>query len=365
MGRTAFSRTASTPHPMADSGARLNVNVAIYLDESYAVPATVMVRSLLDNAMAGDRLHLFILAIGLTDEVKRTMAAGWPRERLDLRWINLDRTLHGHRFSKFDRLSKAAHARLLIDRCLPPDVERVITIDCDGIVLGDVGELWRRPAGGHCLIAVRDPCVPRLGDDSSAPVQRLSSGKDAPYFNSGLMVVDLKAWRGCGITERCLALIERCVGRSDYAEQSFLNAVLRGAWEPLPLRWNCNARHLAIHAHPSLRGRVYPFVEVTQARERPSFIHFLSRRKPWQPTPFHPHRELYHQYLQKTAWAREKEPESSRRRREIAIHRHLFPWSCWRQATILREKLGFPPDRLADLRHLLSEIISPNISPHG
>ena len=79
---------------MADSGARLNVNVAIYLDENYAVPATVMVRSLLDNATAGDRIQLFILAIGLTDKVKRTMEASWPRERLDLRWIDLDLTLH-------------------------------------------------------------------------------------------------------------------------------------------------------------------------------------------------------------------------------------------------------------------------------
>jgi lipopolysaccharide biosynthesis glycosyltransferase len=341
------------------------VNVAVYLDENYAVPATVMVRSLVDNAAVEDRVQLFVLSTGLTEDTKRTMALSWPEGRLDIHWIDLDWTRYERGFAPVNYVSKIAYARLLIDRCLPSDVERVITIDCDGVMLDDIGKLWRLPLGIHSVMAVRDPCVPQLKDDTSEFVQRLADRKDAPYFNSGLMVVDLKKWRQQRLTDRCLEVGERRAGPADFADQSLLNAVLQGEWEPLPLRWNCNIRHLAIHSFPSLRDRVYPFAEVMQVRRRPAFLHFLSAHKPWHATPFDPHREIYRQYLKKTAWMRDEAPEDSRRRCETAIRKKLFPLLCCRQAAGLGKKLGVPPSRLADLIHLLEECAGRSSFLHG
>jgi lipopolysaccharide biosynthesis glycosyltransferase len=335
----------------------MNVNIAIYLDENYAVPATVMVRSLIDNSAAENRIQLFVLSIGLTGDVKRAMASSWPEGGLDVHWIDLDWTRYERGFKQVNYVSKAAYARLLIDRCLPSTVERVITIDCDGVVLDDIGKLWRLPQGTHGVMAVRDPCVPRLQDDASEFVQRLVDGKDTPYFNSGLMVVDLKNWRDLAITDRCLELGERCAGQADYADQSLLNATLQGAWEPLPLRWNCNLRHLAIHTYPSLRDHFYPLAEVMQARRHPAFLHFLSRHKPWHSAPFHPHREIYRQYLKETAWMRDEWPEGSKRQREDTIGRQVFPFLCYRQAASLRKKLGLSPSRFANLIHLFKECV--------
>jgi lipopolysaccharide biosynthesis glycosyltransferase len=336
----------------------LNINVAIYLDRNYAVPAAVMVRSMIENAAPGDFISLFALCVELGDEEKRAMEASWPRERIGVRWIDVDWRLYERGFSPVSYLSKAAYARLLIDRCLPSSVERVITIDCDGAVLGDIGELWRLGPGAHCVRAVRDPCVPRLGDDESPFVRGLAGAAAAPYFNSGLMVVDLKEWRRRGVSDRCLDLGERHAGQALYADQSLLNAALRGAWEPLALRWNCSLRHLAIHAYPSLRDRVYPFSEVVQALERPGFRHFLSGHKPWHATPFHPERDVYRHYLEKTAWGTggDGAPSGRRGRRRAAFVRSRFSLLCYRQAADLRRKLGFQPRPLADLRHLIAAL---------
>jgi lipopolysaccharide biosynthesis glycosyltransferase len=334
----------------------VDIDVVIYLDASYAAPATAMVASLLEHAAPSHRIRLFALVLSLDPAIKRVMEASWPRERLDVRWVDLDWKQYERSFTAVGHLSRAAYARLLIDRCLPPAVERAITLDCDGLMLDDVGELWQRAPSTHAVSAVPDPCLLQLADDRSDFLQSPAAERERPYLNSGLMVVDLKRWRNQRISDRCLELAARHVGRAAVADQSILNAVLRGAWEPLPVRWNCSGRHLAMHAYPSLRDRVYPYAEVREAMERPGFLHFLSRRKPWHATPFHPHRRIYRQYLAKTGW-RDAAPQlsqSPRQRLAAAFQERAFPWRCFREAARLRRSRGIPPRPLADLRHLAS-----------
>jgi lipopolysaccharide biosynthesis glycosyltransferase len=336
----------------------MDVNVAIYTDSNYSVPATVMVRSLLENARAGIRIRLFVLAVEIPEQVKRAMASSWPAQRLEVHWVDVDIRAYENIFAHIGYLSKAAYVRLLLDRCLPPQLERVITLDCDGVMLGDIGELWQREHGAHCIMAVRDPCVSRLRDDLSDFVQALPDDKSSAYFNSGLMVVDLKAWREREISSRCLALAGRNAGRSLYADQSFLNVVLRDAWEPLPLRWNCNLRHLAIHAYPSMRDHVYPYQQVLDALRAPGFCHFLSSHKPWHATAFHPHRDTYRTYLARTAWPAQPSPASATQRLKTLARKNLFPLLCYRQAREAARGQGLVLRRWADFRHLSGRFLT-------
>lgn len=335
--------------------ARADIVVVIYIDQHYTVPATVMIRSLIENSAPRNRFHVFVLGIDLSMDAKRVMTSSWPKDRLDVHFTDLDLAAYDRSFAPVNYLTKAAYARLLIDRCLPPSVERVVTLDCDGVVLADIDELWQRPHRRHAVMAVRDPCVRLLGDDRSRFIPQRST---APYFNSGLMVIDLRRWREERISDRCLALAERHSGEALYADQSILNAVLRGEWDPLPLRWNCNVRHVAIHSYPSLRDQVYPWEEVIEATERPAFVHFLSGRKPWHEVPFHPHREVYRKYLRRTQWC---DPHTRvpplRMHMASLVDEHAFPWRCYRQAERWRRGQRIPGRKVADLRHLLSSFV--------
>jgi lipopolysaccharide biosynthesis glycosyltransferase len=233
------------------------IHIAIYLDEGYAVPATVLVRSMLDNLGPSTAVHLHVLGLGLRDTTKRTMAASWPADRVVVHWVDVDWRHYEGVYLPTGYLSSAAYARLLIDRYLPADVEKVLTIDSDGIVLGDIAELWRLAPRRSCLMAVRDSFVRTLSDDTSEFIQRGCNMPDAPYFNSGLMLIDTRRWRDLGVAQRCFELASRHPGKAVIGDNSLLNAVLAGDWEPLPLRWNCNTRHLAIHSYPSIRGHVH------------------------------------------------------------------------------------------------------------
>lgn len=325
------------------------IHVAIYLDEGYAVPATILVQSMLDNLGSSPPVQLHVLGLGLVDATKHTMAAHWPADRVVVHWVDVDWRDYERVYLPTGYLSAAAYARLLIDRYLPADVDKVLTIDSDGVVLGDVAELWRLAPRRSCLMAVRDSFVRTLGDDASEWIQRDRGTSGAPYFNSGLMLVDRKRWRELGVEQRCFELASRHPGKAVIGDNSLLNAVLAGDWEPLPLRWNCCTRHLAIHSYPSLRGHVHPPADVAEALRHPGFLHFVSGRKPWDARWYHPDGEIYRHYLAQTAWDCRHPAAMDRWRWDAAS----FGWLCYSQAAETRARWRIPGKPTADFVHFL------------
>ncbi len=66
---------------------------------------------------------------------------------------------------------------------VPRSIEKVIYLDCDMIIRRDLTALWEMPLAGHVLAAALDPGYD-LGFVPGWP-------SDTPYFNSGVMLVDL------------------------------------------------------------------------------------------------------------------------------------------------------------------------------
>ncbi len=331
------------------------IHIAIYLDEGYAVPATVLVRSMLDNLGPSPAVHLHVLGLGIGDTTKRTMAASWPADRVVVHWVDVDWRDYEGVYLPTGYLSSAAYARLLIDRHLPADVEKVLTIDSDGIVLGDIAELWRLTPRRSCLMAVRDSFVRTLRDDTSEFIQRDCTTPTAPYFNSGLMLINTKRWRDLGVAQRCFELASRYPGKAVIGDNSLLNAVLAGDWEPLPLRWNCNTRHLAIHSYPSIRGHVHAPAEVADALRHPGFLHFVSGRKPWDARWYHPDGEIYRRYVAQTEWPDQQLAVTGRQWRWDAT---AFGWLCYRQAAETRGRWRKSGKRTADLVHFMKRLVT-------
>lgn len=333
------------------------VNVVVYFDASYAVQATTMVRSLLDNAASDCVVDLYVLGVDLTAGAMARAAASWPPDRLTVHWITVDLNPYGRLF-RGSHYRPVAYSRLLIDRLLPDNVSRVISLDCDGLVLDDIAALWRQAPIRGCVSAATDLTVLRLGNDPSSFTQQLNDCADAPYFNSGVMVVDLARWRYLGITTRCLHLARRYPGQAAYADQSLLNAVLRGQWERLTQRWNCNAFTIAESCFPSFRDRFVTTAEVNDARRRPGFVHFVGRTKPWK-TSYHPHAELYRQYQSRTRWALPNTAAGATTgwRLRRWYRRTMFPIDRYRRVQHQAVIHHVPRRRMGDVIHLMVTMV--------
>jgi lipopolysaccharide biosynthesis glycosyltransferase len=193
------------------------------------------------------------------------------------------------------------YARLLIGDLLPASCRRVLWLDSDVVLIRDVGDLWRADTNGAVMCAVQDLVVPYA--DSSLGIQRHSTlgvSPDAPYFNAGVMLIDLSAWRAHHVGDRALTYLRTHWRHVTLWDQEGLNVALDGAWRPLDARWNVIASVAGrsfFEAH-HLDARAY-----AAAVDDPWIVHFAGTWKPWLLSASNRYRELYFSRLAETAFA--------------------------------------------------------------
>ena len=155
----------------------------------------------------------------------------------------------------------------------------------------------------------------------------LGLDREAPYFNAGVMVVNLALWRRDDIAGRALDYLHRFRRRVYFWDQEGLNAVLAGKWRELDAGWNRNPRRAG-----APRGRDRP---PGDARDDSAWIlHFCGNVKPWRDDGASAYQELYYRYLDLTAW-RGWRPERDWRTVTLAwyasssLRRLLAPLEQW------------------------------------
>lgn len=165
-----------------------------------------------------------------------------------------------------------AAAPLLLPQALPHDIDRVLFIDADVLVLDDVSPLWHADLAGRAIGAVVDAAIPLCR--SPRGVKRWRERgicPDARYFNAGVMLMDLRAWRERQIADRAIGYLREVGGTADFFHQEALNATAWSDWTPLDPRWNLHASH----------GRSFDRGHAG-TRLDPAVIHFAGRMKPWR-----------------------------------------------------------------------------------
>lgn len=171
------------------------------------------------------------------------------------------------------------YERLVALGSLPSNLPRVIYLDGDLLFMDAIDDLWNTDISGFVVGAVQDAIIPWVSSPLGLRRYReLGFGPTDPYFNAGVLVVDVDAWRSERIEERALAYLERRQRSVNLADQDALNAVLRGRWTRLADRWNIIGG-AAGRAH--FRPRGVELARITAAVKDPAIIHFAGYLKPW------------------------------------------------------------------------------------
>jgi lipopolysaccharide biosynthesis glycosyltransferase len=299
------------------------ISILMAIDELYAAPLLVTVGSLLEGLRPGAGLDLYVMSSALTPETRRKLEGAWD-DRVRLHWVPLDArklaSLRGYGHTS----SPAAYFRLLAGSSLPGDVAKVIYLDADLLVRRDIFELWEQDLQDNIVLAVQDSYIQRL------PARCLPRGQaetEWPYFNSGVMVVDLAAWRRSAIEQCCLAAARGLPRRTRWLDQEVLNACLAGRWGWLRPAWN---KQFSLDLFPDWRCSPYQEEEFQEARSCPAIIHFSSRTKPWHSFCDHRRQDVlaYRAAFRRSAAGAVLEVRPSRARRTVeffaAPHRRLL-----------------------------------------
>lgn len=255
------------------------INICFAIDDKYAEHCAVAIVSILKNSCS--LFHFYILNSGLNGENKKEI------EMLkDIRSCNV--TFVEVNLSHFENcylpprshFSLANYYRLKVASLLP-HVDKVIYLDSDIVVNRDLKELWEIQLDdyyvGACEAMTHERSCKRLG----LPMQ-------APYINSGVLVLNLKKMRQNKIENKFFDCIKETPQILLNVDQDVINLVLlaaRDGIKQLPQNWNAEDRTDLPYKKEYLPVHNDPYI-----------IHFVTGEKPWHPNSKQLYKEKYWEY---------------------------------------------------------------------
>lgn len=255
------------------------IHIAMTLDATYLRGSIAGVFSVLHHASCPENTVFHFFATHRRPELRRTILTTFPY--LNFQLHHFDTSLVRGKISSSIRRAldqPLNYARIYLADLLPASVDRIIYFDSDLIVVDDVAKLWRIDLGPHVLGAP-EYCHANFTSYftdkfwSNPAFTSSFRGRDPCYFNTGVMVIDLRKWRAGKYTEK-LEYWMRVQKRYRIYELGSLPPfllVFGGDVEGVQHRWNQhglggdNVEGLCRDLHP---GPV-------------SLLHWSGKGKPW------------------------------------------------------------------------------------
>ncbi|XP_011021687.1 PREDICTED: probable galacturonosyltransferase-like 3 [Populus euphratica] len=255
------------------------IHIAMTLDATYLRGSVAGVLSVLQHAACPEHIVFHFIATHRRADLRRTITSTFPYLTFHLYHFNTD-LVRGKISSSIRRAldQPLNYARIYLADLLPFTVRRIIYFDSDLILVDDVAKLWNINLGAHVLGAP-EYCHVNFSYYFnsrfwSSPVYATSfTGRRACYFNTGVMVIDLRKWREGKYTEK-LEYWMRVQKKNRIYELGSLPPfllVFAGDVEGVEHRWNQhglggdNLEGLCRDLHP---GPV-------------SLLHWSGKGKPW------------------------------------------------------------------------------------
>ena len=178
---------------------------------------------------------------------------------------------------------------------LVPQEPRILYLDSDIVVVESLLPLWNLDLDGYALAAVTNPFWGRevQGWGRACGLQR-----EADYFNSGVMLLNLDHWRAHDVTAQ---VVKHGLANADwtrFGDQDSLVVILHAQRLAIPPRWNAMR---AVMLAPQSRG-LFESAALRVAIQKPAIVHFEGSLKPWIDPREHPYGRLYMRYAKRLPW---------------------------------------------------------------
>lgn len=269
------------------------IHVMMCVDHGFAVPLAVALASL-DGVSKADSVNVHVLHPGLDAGTRQRIVSGLSA--IHVSWVELDEScVQGVYHTDF--LSSATNYRLFLDKLLPAGIKRVIYLDADTLVVHSLAAMYQEDLDENIIGAVRDANSPWAAGTWGANWRELGLEPSLPYFNAGVLLIDIARWRQEAVGTLCVELLRQF--RPRWGDQDALNTVLGGRWRELPRRWNLQTPELTGDSPGWALWRS----EVEAAIADPAVIHYTGMDKPWHLASKHPRAEDWLHWLDRTAWA--------------------------------------------------------------
>lgn len=288
------------------------MNILYQFNEAYAPFAGTSVTSLFEQNRKTGEIVVYILGEGLSEKSIRRFEKLAEQYGRTILFLNADAAMRRMRKLNMPtyRGSYAANLRLFLTDILPEAVERILYLDADTIVCDALNPIYDADMGEHVIGMALDSLTKKHKRD-------IGLALDEEYYNSGVILFDMKKWRQADYTQRIVDHVLHVRSHYPAPDQDLLNVCCRGAIYRLPVRYNLQPIHLAFSYRQYHRyfGQTayYGEKEIGQAVKMPGILHFFRfvGEFPWHKNTVHPDREAFDKYLALSPW-RDYQKEKAR-----------------------------------------------------
>lgn len=311
-------------------------SVVVYAtDENYVKLTAISLYSLLTHNPHTD---VIILANDISAESHASMHGIADKFTAKLKVIDTSTRLNDIKSAGANGyVSFSAYSRLFIPELLDSDVERAIYIDGDTLITGALYPLQEMDLNGKPFA---------IGYDCLCNKYKKLIGIDAhaPYYNSGVLLIDLKEWQRRRCTKRIFEYMKNVRHDLMFGDQDYFSLVLADDAAILPPQYNFlthfqmfKTRNGVLRATGIPASAWYTEEQYAAARKNPIIHHFLGHTlgRPWYKESLNPLRPLYRQTATDSGF-----PDFAEQSRPIdfcykiqhiawkTLPPQIFPWTC-------------------------------------
>jgi lipopolysaccharide biosynthesis glycosyltransferase len=275
------------------------INVAFAFYDNYAQHTTATICSILEHNINKRPYHFYLYVPDISSSNKERIQEFIQSYHCLCTWINPPETFNIEEITqkleaKFPNLHfnvTAFFTRILFQEFLPDNVEKIIALDSDIIVLSDLSEIYDIDLKDKILGAVPE-------DISKNHLKEISFQKSDIYFNSGVMLINLKKWKTHSVSNQLLQIALDKQNHFSLYDQDALNIYFKNSFLPLSKKFNQMVYMFNI---PSLISKIKYKYRYINGIGQSGIIHYTGT-KPWKFECLHPYKSLYFTYLNKTPY---------------------------------------------------------------
>lgn len=255
------------------------IHIVFCVNNQYVAHLGAAMASVLQNNPNTD-FSFHILSADLTEESKKQI---WKLKtrflRFDVDYLVPPTALFQNLKLTIDHISIETYFRYVIADLLP-DVDKVLYLDADLIVAGDLMPLWQTPLteGKKTYLAagVPDLWIEKLGYKSSVGFQ-----KEDVYVNAGVLLFNLKKMREQSVSKQFFDMQEKWKDRICFQDQDVINLTLSGKIKVIDSIYNFTSYH---------------YKKEKSKRKQAVVFHFTGSKKPWTRHYTHALKKMYRTY---------------------------------------------------------------------
>lgn len=281
------------------------MNILYATDRNYIHVCATSIVSLLENNQEADKIHIYILSddLGEQEEKLYQLVKKYNRQVTILSTGKLAKWFEKQGVEKFNG-GYTTYFRLAAAKLLP-ELDKILYIDCDTLIEGELKEFYDTDIDGKPGAAVRDALLAESNLSLRRPLHSL-------YYCAGVMLINLAYWRENDVLEKCLKALSQINLSSTMTagDQELINYVLGDDIVTVALKYDVtqllrmySSRNLLLMIHKNEED-FYSVDEMDAARLHPIILHITGYwwGRPWNEECMDPITKKWESYLEMTPW---------------------------------------------------------------